>query len=61
MSLINIAWGLLILLFFAVGLNFIFNIRVDNDKYKFYDTLIGLDMIVVGIMVIVDFIIKTNI
>ena len=44
MSLINIAWGLIILSLIGFGLNLMFNARVDNAKYKFFDSLIGLGM-----------------
>lgn len=58
MNLLNIAWVLIILLLIAFGLNFICNARVNNPKYKFYDKLIGLGMIVVVILVAVDLINK---
>ncbi|MED4077624.1 hypothetical protein ACQKEY_22475 [Lysinibacillus fusiformis] len=55
MSLINIAWGLIILLLLGFGLNFMFNARVDNEKYKFFDSLIGLGMGIATILVIISF------
>ncbi|WDV09386.1 hypothetical protein [Lysinibacillus irui] len=44
MSLINIAWGLIILSLLGFGLNIMFNARVDKEKYKFFDELIGIGM-----------------
>lgn len=54
MSLINIAWGLIILSLFGFGLNFIFYARVDKAKYKFFDTLIGIGMGIAAILVIMS-------
>lgn len=58
MNLLSIAWVLIILLLLAFGLNFMINARVNNDKYKIFDKLIGLGMIVVVILVVVDLINK---
>lgn len=56
MSLINIAWGLLIVLILAFGTNLIYN-SGNKEKYNFYNVPIKFGMgIVLILMVVILFI-----